>query len=116
MEQHEPNGRGEDDDVTRQAWSKVTSDFSQLGTKVKAFFEHDEDERGAGEDAQEAIQDLVAAAERAGRSVAAAFRDPDVQQQVKTALGSLIEAIGASAKEIGDRMGATERPLDDEDS
>jgi hypothetical protein len=91
-------------DPAGEAWHKVTSDFADLGSRVRTFFEERDGDPSAATRAQESIQDLVAAAERAGRNISAAFRDEGVQAQAKSAVTSLIDAIGTSARDLTERI------------
>lgn len=102
-----------DAERTEDAWHRVTSDFAELGARVRTFFADRDGDPSAATTAQESIQELVAAAERAGRNIGAAFRDEAVQAQAKSAMTSLIEAIGTSARELTDRISSSR---DDADS
>lgn len=99
---------------TQDAWTQVTSEFAELGTRVRTFFARGQGDSETGAQAQEAIQEFVAAAERAGRSIGAALRDDEVQTQAKSAVASLIEAIGASTRDITDRFANVRDEPDDQ--
>jgi len=100
-------------DESEDAWGRVTHDFATLGNRVRSFFEARDGDARSAEKAQESIQELVDAAERAGRNISAAFRDEQVQAQAKTAMTSLIEAIGTSAKDLTDRINIKRDEPDD---
>ncbi len=97
---------------TQEAWKQVTSEFTDLGKRVRAFFELADSEPGTT--SQDAIQEFIAAAGRAGRSIGAAWTDEEVQTMTKSAVSSLVEAMGASARDMADRIETTRRESDNQ--
>ena len=98
------DGRSDDPDGASQAWQEVTSDFVDLGSRLRSFFEeHSEDEQP--EEMQNAWTEFTRAASRLGRSVSSAFEDEEVQQGAKRAFSSLIDAVGQSVRDAGSHFG-----------
>jgi len=83
---------------TQDAWKQVTSEFSELGSRLGTFLaQSDTDTKNQ---TTEAISDLVAAAQRAANNVGAAWTDDEVRSKAKSAFSCLVDAVGASLRDI----------------
>lgn len=82
----------------QEAWKQVTSEFSELGSRLGKFLaQSDPDTK---DQTTEVITDLLAAAQRAANNVGVAWTDDEVRTKAKSAVSSLVDAVGASLRDI----------------
>ncbi|HVF74289.1 MAG TPA: hypothetical protein VM938_04520 [Acidimicrobiales bacterium] len=76
---------------SKEAWEQVGEQFAALGRRLR--------------DTPEALQGLAGAVDRIVDSVAEAVRDPEFQDDVRSAARSLGEALTATVDEARRRIG-----------
>lgn len=105
--------RADQDGHASDVWQDVTAGFVDLGTRLRTYFASVPDE-SADEEMQDAWSEFTTAAQRLGRSVTSAFQDEDVQDSVKQAFGTLVDAVGTTVRDASDRFNLDSDEADDE--
>lgn len=89
--------RGRDD--PEAAWEQVATGFAELGDLLGSRLT-DPEKEGSGEELRQAWNGFVTAAQGLGQAVATTVNDPEVRTGAKQALGSLVDAIGTTVRDI----------------
>ena len=99
METHDSDPTTDED---RDPWESVTTDFSEIGSRLRDTYRKIADDRGpTEEEIKQAFATLVGAWDQVAESVTTALSDPDLRQQIKDAAGSFASAVGSTITDLG---------------
>jgi hypothetical protein len=90
-------------DEVKEAWITVGDELSALGLKLKYHFEEEMSESQADE-AKNAMKKMADALEDSVESVANAAKDSAVRDDLRGAAQAFIDAVAATATEVGEEL------------
>ncbi len=88
-----------DDQDTGASWEQVSTGFAELGDLLRSGFNDQEDQERSSE-LRQAWAEFTAATHGLGQALAATVSDPEIRASTKRVLGSLVEAIESTARDI----------------
>ena len=93
----------------------MTTDFDDIGRRIKDTYRQVADESGPTEDdIKVALTTLVGAWDQVAESVAGVLKDPALRQQIKDAAGSLASALGTTITDLGSVLRRNVDPEEEE--
>lgn len=97
-----------DRDEPEAAWDHVATGFAELGDLVRSGFKGAGKE-GSKEELRQAWSGFITATQGLGQAVATSVNDPKLKAGAKQAFGSLVDAIGKTAKDMAATAGVRNR-------
>ena len=88
-----------DHDDPEAAWEQVATGFAELGDLLRSGFA-DPEKEGSRDELRQAWSGFVTAAQGLGQAVATAVNDPEIRAGAKQTFGSLVDAIGATVRDV----------------
>lgn len=104
IEQVEPH---RDDPTTsdQDPWRRAGDELGELGRRLRELYRTASDGSGPSEDEiKDAFGILVGAWNQVASTLGNALRDPEVRAHVRSAVGSLAEAVGATLSGLADEL------------
>jgi len=94
---------------SRQAWAQFGDAFGDIGRQFHQDYERVTDTASEGSDESQksierAVRAIRAAIESTGKTIGASLRDPRVKQETKEAGSALMQAVGVSLSELGEKL------------
>jgi hypothetical protein len=101
--QHDPTT-----DAPGDPWVAATSEFRDLGQRLRDTYRQVADERGPSEnEIRDAFATLAGAWGQVAESVGGALKDPEVRQHLKQAASAFASAIGTTITDLGSELRST---------
>ena len=92
------------------SWEERSAGFAELGDLLRSGFKDGDEGPAAGAELRSAWSGFVDAARDLGQALAATANDPEVRASMKSAVQSLVDTVGAAARDAADTVGnAAER-------
>ena len=102
METHDSDPTTDDE---RDHWQSVTTDFGEIGQRLRDTYRKIADDRGPTEDEiKQAFATLAGAWDQVSESVTTALSDPALRQQIKDAAGSFASAVGSTITDLSEEL------------
>jgi hypothetical protein len=109
MSSEESRSGAKDDSRSRQAWAEFGDAFGDIGRQFHRDYERVTETAGEGTDESQksierAVKAVRSAVESTAKAIGTSLRDPKVKQETEEAGSALMQAVGVSLSELGEKL------------